>query len=92
MSLQELFLDNAACWSHVVQKYGLRNLTLQELIGQSDAHAEISFRYGTDPKSSALVSTIKLRQGGFGDCLDTEDAFRFWFDRYAEGGILPKVR
>ena len=28
---------------------------------------------------------------GFSDCLDTEDAFRFWFDRYAERGILPKV-
>ncbi len=91
VSLQDLFQENAACWTRVVEKYGLRNLTLEQLIGQSDAHADISFRYGTDPKSSALVSTIKLRQNGFGDCLDTEDSFRFWFDQYAERGILPKL-
>ena len=91
VSLQELFQENAGRWTRVVEKYGLGNLTLEQLIGQSDMHADISFRYGTDPKSSALVSTIKLRQSGFGECLDTEDSFRFWFDRYAERGILPKV-
>jgi len=91
VSLHELFQEKAAIWSNVVKKYRLRNFTLPELMGQSDTHAELTFRYATSPSSSALVSTVKLRQSGFGDCLDTEDAFRYWFDRYAERGLLPKV-
>ena len=37
----------------------------------------------------SLVSTIKLRQAGFGDCFDTEDSLRYWFDRMREDRILP---
>jgi hypothetical protein len=35
------------------------------------------------------VSTIKLRQAGFADCIDTEDMFRDWFRILARRRILP---
>ena len=37
-----------------------------------------------------LNSTIKLRQAGFGDCVDTEVMFRRHLTRMIERGVLPK--
>jgi hypothetical protein len=38
-----------------------------------------------------LVSTIKLRQAGFSDCMDTEDCFRKWIKRFQDLKWLPPV-
>ncbi len=38
-----------------------------------------------------LVSTIKLRQAGFYEFMDTEDCFRKWIKRFQEIGWLPPV-
>ncbi|NOT56148.1 MAG: NAD-dependent epimerase, partial [Deltaproteobacteria bacterium] len=38
-----------------------------------------------------LVSTIKARQAGFHECMDTEDMFRKWFKRFQELRLLPPV-
>ena len=38
-----------------------------------------------------LVSTIKLRQAGFHECMDTEDMFRKWIKRFQELRWLPPV-
>ena len=43
----------------------------------------------TAPISPALVSTIKLRQAGFGDCVDTEAMFRKWFRLFQDKRFLP---
>ena len=37
-----------------------------------------------------LVSTIKLRQAGFGDCVDTEVMFKTWLKRLADRGVIPQ--
>ena len=42
------------------------------------------------PLPPALVSTIKLRQAGFGDCIDTEAMFRSHLARLVERRVLPK--
>ena len=39
----------------------------------------------------ALVSTVKLRQAGFGACIDTEDMFRDWFGVLQAQRILPEA-
>ncbi len=41
------------------------------------------------PPLPILNSTIKVRQAGFGECMDTEDMFRKWFARLQESGMLP---
>jgi hypothetical protein len=37
----------------------------------------------------ALLSTVKIRQAGFGDCIDTEDMFREWFAILQQRKLLP---
>ena len=50
------------------------------------------FHYGRDVvRPPALVSTIKLRQAGFGGCIDTDDMFRKWFARFRERRLLPPL-
>jgi hypothetical protein len=36
-----------------------------------------------------LVSTIKARQAGFSECIDTEAMFRKWIDRWQNLRLLP---
>ncbi len=35
------------------------------------------------------MSTIKLRKLGFSACLDSEEMFAKWFERYQKDGLLP---
>ena len=41
---------------------------------------------------TTLASTIKARQAGFHDCMDTEDMFRKWCRRFQERRWLPPPR
>ena len=36
-----------------------------------------------------LVSTVKARQHGFADCIDTEDMLIEWLDEHRRRGALP---
>ena len=81
-------------WAALVQKYHLRSPTrLREFVGQSFIVTDFSFGFGSgDPcPAPMLVSTIKLRQAGFHECLDTEECFRKWFTRFQELRWLPPV-
>lgn len=79
-----------AVWASVVAKHDLKPLTLEALVGGSWQFLDRAMRAGaqTSPPPS-LVSTIKLRQAGFADCLDTEDSLRFWFSQMQADGVLP---
>jgi nucleoside-diphosphate-sugar epimerase len=92
VSLRDLFRDKASVWDEIVRKHGLRPLRLHELVGRSDFYADMGFNFGADRSGPGLVSTIKIRQRGFGECLDTEDAFAYWLNRYIEQGVLPPVK
>jgi nucleoside-diphosphate-sugar epimerase len=78
-------------WAAVVDRHGLRSpARLADFVGDSFVYADTLFAYGVDtPRPPQLVSTIKIRQAGFGDCIDTEDRFRKWFDRLQRSGLLP---
>jgi nucleoside-diphosphate-sugar epimerase len=93
-SLGEEMPKREAEWAALVKKYQLRSPTsLREFVGQSFIVADFSFGYGSrDPSPPPmLVSTIKLRQAGFHECMDTEDCFRKWFKRFQELRWLPPV-
>jgi hypothetical protein len=50
---------------------------LNAFVGESFEFADFCFAYGAGkPPRPAIVSTIKARQAGFHDCMDTEDMFR----------------
>ena len=46
--------------------------------------------YRNEAPPPSLVSTIKLRQSGFRDCIDTEDMFGPWFDKLRQRRLIPR--
>jgi hypothetical protein len=65
---------------------------MADLVGQSHHYADLMFAWGAPrPLAPSLVSTIKLRQAGFGDCIDTEAMFAKWFARLQERKVLPSL-
>lgn len=63
---------------------------LNDFVGQGFLYADRQFCHGVmQPPPVRLVSTIKARQAGFTDCLDTEVMFRRCFARFQERGWLP---
>ena len=77
-------------WLSIRTQYGLQDHTIRQLVGDSFYYADALFATGSSqPPPPALLSTIKLRQAGFNDCIDTEDMIANWFRRLFEMRILP---
>ena len=93
LSLAKEMPKHEAEWAAIVKKYDLRAPTsLQEYVGQSFIFTDLIFAYGAEKLPPAmLVSTVKARQAGFHDCMDTEDMFRKWFRRFQDLRLLPPV-
>ena len=92
-SMGEFLPTKAKTWDRIVERYGLKPIPLATLLGESHHYADFTFAYGAKHRPPpALVSTIKLRQAGFGDCIDTEDMFRDLFRSLAAKRILPPTR
>jgi nucleoside-diphosphate-sugar epimerase len=80
-------------WAAIVDKHRLRSpRSMGEFVGDSFIYADALFGYGRDTaRFPQLVSTIKIRQAGFGDCIDTEDMFAKWFGRFQRRRLLPPL-
>jgi nucleoside-diphosphate-sugar epimerase len=80
-------------WAAVVDRHRLAApVDLAAFVGQSFIYADLISGYGaTEAAPPALLSTIKLRQAGFGACIDTEDMFQRIIGRYQSRGLLPPV-
>ena len=92
ISLAAFLPDHAHVWDRIVKKHGLRPIPILKLLGESHHYADLMFSYGAKlTPRSVLVSSIKLRQAGFGDCVDTEETFRTWLRRLADRNVLPRV-
>ena len=89
MSLATYLADHSDLWDRIVAKYSLRPLSLRELVGHGDQHADFAFAYGAPEGPRAFVSTIKLRQAGFTETIDTEDAFRKALQSLIDHKFLP---
>lgn len=83
---------HAAEWSAIVRKYGLRApADMHAFVGESFHLADFVFNTGGKSQGVTLVSTIKARQAGFHDCIDTEDMLKKWFRRFQDLKLLPPV-
>lgn len=93
-SLAQTMTTRQADWERLVRTHGLTSPTqLKDFVGQGFIYADRQFCHGmTASPPTRLVSTIKARQAGFGDCMDTEDMFRKYFRRYQSRGWLPRPR
>jgi nucleoside-diphosphate-sugar epimerase len=71
--LGEAMPKHAALWQRLAERESLRIADLNALIGLSWQYADILFAAPAPPPVPTLVSTIKARQLGFGDCIDSEE-------------------
>lgn len=70
-SLAKVMPANAAIWDGMVARHGLKPYRYQEMV-PSWQMADFLFGYGQRPNAHH-ISTIKIRQHGFHDCIDSED-------------------
>jgi len=77
-------------WRSVVAKHGLRPGSLADRVGSSWRFADRNLAAGEADPPDRLTSPIALRQAGFHDCEDTEDAFLHWLERMQRERLLPR--
>lgn len=76
-------------WRRTVERHGLRDLSLSGLVGSSWQFTDRAFAYGNEMPRDSVMSPIKLRQAGFSDCFDTEDAVLYWLSKMQKMRLLP---
>jgi nucleoside-diphosphate-sugar epimerase len=92
MQLAHEMPKHAAEWAKIVHNYKLRAPEdMHAFVGESFYLADFVFNSGGTHEGATLVSTIKARQQGFHDCMDTEDMLRKWLRRFQELKLLPPV-
>lgn len=82
-SLESAMADKEPVWQRIVAKYNLRPYTLADIT--SWPYTDWQFNKTTN----SYLSTIKARQSGFSDCIDTEQMFIDWFERLQRERIIP---
>jgi nucleoside-diphosphate-sugar epimerase len=90
MTLADYLPAHSHVWDEIVRRFGLNAPPLTAILGESHHYAD--FCFGTHARQSpppVIVSTIKLRQAGFADCIDTERMFRDWIGILQRDRILP---
>jgi nucleoside-diphosphate-sugar epimerase len=81
---------HAAYWRALAEREGLREPDLERLIGLSWQYADVLWASPQRPERPALVSTVALREAGFGDCIDTEACLLELFRAYEDEGYFPR--
>jgi nucleoside-diphosphate-sugar epimerase len=88
--LAEAMPQHAATWRRLAERESLRVADLDSLIGLSWQYADILFAAPAPAPVPTLVSTIKARQLGFGDCIDSEECIVQHLEAMRALGYLPK--
>ena len=77
-------------WAAIVRKYRLAaQADMHQFVGESFGLTDFAFANGAKEVNPILVSTIKARQAGFHDCIDSEDLLKKCFRRFQELRLLP---
>jgi hypothetical protein len=89
-STAQLLPKRAATWDALVDRHGLRRLSMAELLGESHHYADVCFAYGAaEPLSPVFVSTVKVKHAGFTATCDTEASFCHWLQVLIHRNVLP---
>lgn len=80
----------APLWRQLAEHAGLRVADLGALIGLSWQYADATFGSQRPFPVPPLVSTIALRQAGFGACIDTEDCILQHLQAMQDQRYLPR--
>jgi hypothetical protein len=88
MSLTRLMPENAKIWDRVVNKFNLQKNPLETMV-PSWRFADFLFGYGQRPNPHHM-STIKIRQHGFNECVDTEQMMLDLLIQMQKEKIIPE--
>lgn len=83
MSLAEAMPTRRDVWEALVERHDLQRIPFDELVGWGVG--DFLFHHEADN----ITSTVKVRQAGFADALDTETRLLELFDDLVEQKILP---
>jgi len=86
----EAMPKRADVWRRIAQRESLRIAELEALIGLSWQYADILWAAPAPAPVPTLVSSIKARQLGFGDCIDSEECIVQHLEAMRALGYLPK--
>ncbi len=89
MRLAEEMPRLSSRWAEIVERHGLVDRSMADLVGSSWQTADLTFAYGKERQFDRVMSPIKLRQAGFADCFDTEDSVIYWLSQMQEAGLIP---
>ena len=92
MRLADEMPGKASVWNEIVAKHELRSPGLMEFVGDSFVYADLHFGLGRAHAAPPnMMSTIKLRQAGFSDCIDSEDMLVEWIEWMQQEKLIPSV-
>jgi nucleoside-diphosphate-sugar epimerase len=93
VDLVRFFAGKSSLWQQLAHRQKLCLPRLSDLCGESHHYLNLLMCNGqpSAPWPPALVSTIKIRQAGFAECMDTLLSMRFWFEQLATRRVLPPV-
>lgn len=90
MQLSHYLEQRTDIWDGIVARENLRPLSLAQFLGQSHYYSDILLRAdATAIAYPTLLSTIKLRQAGFGACMDSHASLRHWIAVLRERRLIP---
>lgn len=88
-SLSDEMPGHADVWERIAEREGLR-YDLATTVGRTGwQFLDYLVSEQGSGRWSSILSTVKARQDGFGDCVDTEDSIHRWLDRLQAARILP---
>ena len=91
--LAETMPARANEWADVADRYDLRSpRDLAAFVGASWHYADVLFSALASRPLPVLLSTVKIRRAGFGECMDTEDMLREWLAIFQDRRLLPPCR
>jgi hypothetical protein len=87
LSVRDAVYGRTDLWRELVRRHGLAAPEdPRVLLGESCALADFALGHCA---RAVLTSTIKIRQAGFHDCVDTADSVVKWLRRWREHRLLP---
>jgi nucleoside-diphosphate-sugar epimerase len=83
LPLAEFMADKGPAWDRIVARHGLQPYAYEDIVAWEFGDAVFASEFDN------ITSTIKARQYGFADCIDTEDMFIELFAQLQQRRILP---
>lgn len=86
-SIVQYMASHTDQWTETVKRHALNTPSdWYEYLGESCALADFVLN---NCSNNMLTSTVKIRQAGFDECIDSYDCVRKWIKRWREQGLLP---